>query len=49
VPVADVAARLDGHLEHFVDLIHLTPSGYRVLAESIAEALPAAAVPTGPR
>jgi lysophospholipase L1-like esterase len=49
VPVADVAAGLDGHLEQFVDLVHLTPSGYRVLAGSIAEALPAAAVPTGRR
>jgi lysophospholipase L1-like esterase len=45
VPIVDVSARLDGHLEHFEDLVHLTPSGYGVLAESIAEALPAAAVP----
>jgi hypothetical protein len=45
VPVADVAARLDGHLEDFVDLVHLTPGGYAVLAQSVAATLPAATVP----
>jgi len=39
LPLADVHARLDGRVRYFMDWVHLTQQGRRILAQTMYQAL----------